>query len=228
MGSLDVGAGIDALVFDFDGVILDTETVIHDVWREVYQRFGASFTWEEWVTSVGTHGGFEPYGSLCERTGAALPPESVLRRDVDAEIAARTRRLQPMRGIREWIGAAGRLGLRVAIASSSPVSWVDGLLGEVGLREEFSCISCRTDQLAAKPAPDVYLNACRALGVEPWRAVAVEDSLNGLVAARAAGLRCVAVPGPLTARCDFTGADLVLGSLGDVELEAAVAHLGIR
>lgn len=217
---------IDAIVFDFDGVILDTESAIHDTWRDIYEDFGASFSREEWLTTVGTHGGFEPYGSLRERARAKLPPEPQVRRRVEEELMPRLGRLEPMRGIHAWLEAARRLGLTVAIASSSPVEWIGALLARVGLSEEFSWMSCRSERLAAKPAPDVYLDACRVLGVAPRRALAVEDSVNGLAAARAAGLRCVVVPSPVTTGCDFGGADFVLGSLGDVELEAVVDRLG--
>ncbi|HVC25669.1 MAG TPA: HAD-IA family hydrolase [Acidimicrobiales bacterium] len=228
MDRCDGRRAIDAIVFDFDGVILDTESAIRDTWRDIYDDFGASFSREEWLTSVGTHGGFEPYGSLRERARATLPPEPEVRRRVEEMLIPRLDGLEPMQGIRAWLEAARRLDLIVAIASSSPVEWIAALLAPVGLSEEFSWMSCRSERLAAKPAPDVYLDACRALGVEPRRALAVEDSVNGLAAARAAGLRCVVVPSPVTTGCDFGGADLVLDSLGDMELEAVVDRLRAR
>ncbi|MHB1973604.1 MAG: HAD-IA family hydrolase, partial [Acidimicrobiales bacterium] len=119
-------------------------------------------------------------------------------------------------------------GLSLAVASSSPRAWVEERLAEVGLSQTFAVVSCRGSGLAAKPAPDVYLDACRRLGVEPARAVAVEDSLNGLAAARAAGMRCVAVPGTITSGLDLGAADLVLGSLGEMSLDDALCHLAER
>ncbi|MDA8291519.1 MAG: HAD-IA family hydrolase [Actinomycetota bacterium] len=226
MGRPDRRRAVDALVFDFDGVILDTESAIHDTWHDLYEDFGTSFTRDEWLTTVGTHGGFEPFGSLVERAGSRLPPEPELRRRVEEELLPRLHRLEPMRGVRAWLDAARRIGLAVAVASSSPAEWIEAHLARVGLREEFAWVSSRSDRLAAKPAPDVYLDACRVLGVATPRALAVEDSLPGLAAARAAGLRCVVVPSPVTAGCDFGDADLVLGSLGDVDLETVVDRLG--
>ena len=217
----------DAVVFDLDGVIVDTERVIHDVWSETFARYGASFTPEEWATAVGTAGrGFDPPSALAERSdgGAADAQRSCSRRCEHAERLLLDE-LSPLPGIREWIESAKRLGMQVAIASSSPAIWVEGRLADVGLDDYFVVLSCRNDELPAKPEPDLYLDACSRLGVEPDRAVAVEDSANGLAAARAAGLRSVAVPNSMTRDHDLSSADLLVDSLAAVPLEEALRRL---
>ena len=113
----------------------------------------------------------------------------------------------------------------VAVASSSPSPWVDARLTDVGLESHFVVLSCRDERLAAKPEPDLYLDACSRLHVEPSRAIAVEDSANGLAAARAAGLACVAVPNSMTLSHDLSSADLVLTSLEATSLEEAIRLL---
>jgi beta-phosphoglucomutase-like phosphatase (HAD superfamily) len=113
----------------------------------------------------------------------------------------------------------------VAVASSSPPGWVEGRLADVGLERHFVVVSARNEHLAAKPAPDLYLDACSRLHVEPARAIAVEDSANGLAAARAAGLASVAVPNSMTLDHDLSAADLRVESLAAMPIEQAVRRL---
>ncbi len=214
-----------AVVFDLDGVIVDTERVVHEVWLSVFAEYGCTFSLEEWLTGVGTEGGFDPYAALAERASRQVPPRADLARRAHEAEQQELAGLGPLPGVADWIDAARRAGLGLAVATSSPPEWVTARLEEVGLSAAFPVVSCRDGSLAAKPAPDVYLDACARLGVEPARAVAIEDSLHGLAAARAAGMRCVAVPGVLTRGLDLTAADLVIGSLEDMSLGDALSHL---
>ncbi len=215
----------DAVVFDLDGVIVDTERVIHDVWKETFARYGCSFTSEEWATNVGTNYGFDLFGALLDRSAVALPPLADLRQGVLARELELLKGISPLPGVLEWIEGAKRLGMSVAVASSSPAAWVRSRLEDVGLDSHFVVISTSTETLTAKPAPDLYLDACRRLGVKPARAIAVEDSANGLTAARTAGLVCLAVPNTITAGHDFGKADLIVESLAAVPIEAALLLL---
>jgi HAD superfamily hydrolase (TIGR01509 family) len=128
-------------------------------------------------------------------------------------------------GVDAWLDEAERAGYGIAIASSSPHEWVHGHLTRLGLVQRFAHISCRGEGVPAKPAPDVYLRACAALRVEPVAALAVEDSPNGIAAAKTAGLRCVAVPNGITRPLDFSQADIVLDSLREASLHEVVARL---
>ena len=123
-------------------------------------------------------------------------------------------------GVVRVLDQAAALGLGVAIASSSPRQWIVDHLDRLGLPERFAVIACYDDVGVAKPAPDVYLEAVRRLGVAPGEAVALEDSRTGLLAARAAGLRCIAVPTAMTRHLDFSAADLVVDSLAELDLSA--------
>lgn len=220
------GRDFDALVFDLDGVIVDTETVIHEVWSEMFASYGCSFTAEEWATAIGTDHGFDPLAALMERSMVPLPPPAELQQHIARAEKALLEGMSPLPGIREWIEGAERLGMGVAVASSSPAAWVDSRLADVGLASRFVVVSCRSEHLKAKPAPDLYLDACSRLGVEPSRAIAVEDSINGLTAARAAGLMCVAVPNSMTLDHDLSAANLMLESLAAMPIEEAVRRLG--
>jgi HAD superfamily hydrolase (TIGR01509 family) len=214
---------VDAVVWDFDGLILDTETPIFVAWQEAYASHGVEpLTLDEWAAEIGTHRGLDVVGELERRAGYvdhAVLAHRQRRRDALLEQEA------VRAGVIEWLDAADARGLRLAIASSSDAGWVLAHLARLGIRDRFGPVLCRSDEVAAKPAPDLYLAACEALGVEPARALAVEDSPNGIAAAKAAGLRCVAVPNTITGALDLSAADLVIPSLADTTLDEVLALL---
>jgi HAD superfamily hydrolase (TIGR01509 family) len=160
---------------------------------------------------------------LAERTGAPLDEARRAARKARRDELLAAEAVLP--GVHAWLDDAARLGLPVGVASSSEVDWVAGHLERLGLADRFTCLSCFDGRLQGKPAPDLYLTACEALGVAPGDALAVEDSGNGVAAAKAAGLRCVAVPHDLTRDHDLSPADIVVPSLADLPLEEAMARL---
>ena len=245
------GGVITAVVFDFDGLILDTETPIFRSWAEAYDECGVGpLTMEEWAAAIGTAGGFDPRAELERRV--ETPLDEVLARRLsrrDALLAGE--RVRP--GVKDWLAAAHRLGLAVGLASSSGRPWVEGHLRRLGLFADFAGLACFGDDLGpaaagdgaraphdgggagafqgpsgglrAKPAPDLYLAVCRALGAAPSATVAVEDSPHGIRAARSAGLWCVAVPNAMTRHLDLGRAHLVVPSLADLTLPEALEAL---
>jgi HAD superfamily hydrolase (TIGR01509 family) len=218
---------IDAVVFDLDGVICDTERAIHDLWLEVFARYGCSFTSEEWSSVIGTDSAeFEPFEALVARATLALPAPEELRSSIELELEQAVCELPPLPGVVEWMDEAEELGLPIGVASSSPRAWVEARLAGTGLDERVRVVSCCDEHLRAKPAPDVYLDACARLGVEPGRALAIEDSMHGVTAAKKAGMLCVAVRNADQHRLDLSGADLVLSSLAELDLAAALRSLG--
>lgn len=214
---------IDAVVFDFDGVILDTETPFFYAWSEAYLELGLELTVEEWSTCIGTHGGFDPLADLVAK-GADFDPDDLLDR-VRARKNALTQEDILLPGIEDWLAEAPQLGLSVAVASSSTHEWVNGHLVRLALADQFGHMSCREEGVPPKPAPDLYLRACEALNVDPNRALAVEDSPNGVTAAKAAGMYCIAVPHELTSGLDLSGADFVTSSLADLSLGTVIDRL---
>jgi HAD superfamily hydrolase (TIGR01509 family) len=219
------GHRFEALVFDLDGVIVDTELTLYEVWNEVFADYGCAFTRDEWQALVGTSDGPSPYDWLASRSTRALPSTERLKAEIVERELARVLELRPKPGVLEWIGSAGDAGLALAVASSASRAWVEARLDQVGLLHEFAAVVAPDGTFRSKPAPDLYLEACRLIEVAPSRAVAVEDSLHGVVAATTAGLSCVAVPHALTADLDFAAADLVLASLAELDLTAALARL---
>jgi HAD superfamily hydrolase (TIGR01509 family) len=212
-----------ALVFDFDGLILDTEGPVFHSWRETFEAHGATLTLEEWSDTIGRANAGDPADWLAERTGRPLDEARRAARKIRRDELLAAEAVLP--GVHDWLEDAARLGLAVGVASSSEVDWVAGHLERLGLVERFTCLSCFDGKLEGKPAPDLYLAACASLGVAPADALAVEDSANGVRAAKAAGLRCVAVPHDLTRDHDLSAADIVVPSLAELPLGEAMARL---
>ena len=132
--------------------------------------------------------------------------------------------LETMAGVREYLRDAKRLGLKIGVASSASEAYVCGHLERLAVRDGIGAVVCREQVARGKPFPDLYLRAIDELGVAPGEAIAFEDSPNGIAAAKAAGLRCVAVPNPITSGLDLTAADLRLDSLGALSLEELIAQ----
>ena len=219
---------IRGLVFDFDGLILETETPILQAWSEIYAEHGHTIPMDRWHAILGGgRDGFDPLDHL-----AALVGEGLDRNAIAARRAARRTELiealDVMEGVRDMVADAKRLGLGLAVASSSSREWVLGHLERLGIRQHWDAVRCRDDVERVKPAPDLYRAAVEALGVAPDEAVAFEDAPNGVAAAKAAGLWCVAVPNALTRDLDLSHADLRLASLADEPLEWILERLVTR
>jgi HAD superfamily hydrolase (TIGR01509 family) len=213
---------VRALVFDFDGLILETETPVFESWQEVYREHGYELPREIWDEIIGGGHVFDPRAHLEERIGRPLEAAVVERRA--ARRTEMVEALDVLPGVIEYVLAATELGLKLGVASSSSRRWVTGHLERLGLTQ-FECIRCADDVEHAKPAPDLYLAVCDCLGVAPETAIAFEDSANGIAAAKAAGLRCVAVPNAMTAGLDLSAADLRLDSLAAMPLAELLKKL---
>src|SRR5919197_1102371 len=209
---------IRALLFDFDGLLVDTESPSFDAWADVYRQHGHELTLETWSAAIGTLDGFDPFGHLEGLLGRPIDRERVNAARRAAEDAAVD--LQELRdGVAEYLEEAQRLGLERAIVSSSSREWIRRHLGRLDLLDGWSCIvSADGDAVRAKPRPTLYLEALERLGVTAEKAIAFEDSPNGITAAKAAGLYCIAVPNPVTATLDVTSADLLVESFEQVTL----------
>jgi putative hydrolase of the HAD superfamily len=223
--SADSAFPIRALVFDFDGLIVDTESAIYQAWCELYGTHGLELSLATWVECVGSdHSTFDPYDDLQQRIGRSLD-RARLREQINARHHALCDVKPSLPGVRAWIERASQLGLAIGLASSSSRPWLDHHLSRLGIAHHFAAIASRDDVPRVKPDPALYLRAAELLGVEPARALAIEDSLHGVRAAKRAGMRCVAVPNPITAGLPLHEADAVLASLEEASLEAIAARL---
>lgn len=217
-------ADIDALIFDFDGLIIDSETPLFEIWQDIYREHGGALTLDEWQHALGTFGGFDPYANLLARTGVRLERDT-LAPVIRAQHVERCTVMPLLPGVADLIDAARAAGLRTAVASSSAIDWVGPFLDQHGLTARLDAICTRDDVTRVKPAPDLFLLAAERVGASPSRCVVFEDSPNGLRAARAAGMRAVAVPNALTRTLPLPDHDLALTSLADLTFDAMIEAL---
>ena len=179
---------------------------------------------DRWHGYIGSDTGFDPAGHLAALVGEGFDRAAMQARR-DARKAELVAALDVMAGVRDYLVEAKRLGLRLAVASSSSRAWVLGHLERLGIATHWDAVRTRDDVARTKPAPDLYLATLDALGVAAHETVAFEDSMNGIAAAKDAGLLCVAVPNALTADMDLSRADLRLRSLAETPLERLLAVL---
>lgn len=219
-----MGTPISALIFDFDGLLLDTETPAYESWRRVYAEHGLELPLELWQHALGTAHGFDALTHLADQVGAALDRELVRarRQALKDELSAAETLLPGVMGI---LREAAALGLACAVASSSGRAWVEGWLGRHGIRQNFACVRTADDVRRTKPDPELFLSAAACLGALPAACLVFEDSPNGILAARAAGMRCVAVPGAISGRLRLPEADLVLAHLDALPLAEILARV---
>jgi HAD superfamily hydrolase (TIGR01509 family) len=218
---------IKALLFDFDGLIVDTESPIFKSWQELFEAHGCGLNMAIWSKIIGASAdAFDPYDDLEKLLGHAVD-----RKALEPGRVAREHGLvlqQPVRpGVQDYLASARRLGLKTGIASSSTGDWVLWHLNRLHLTEYFDCIRTREHVERGKPDPALYLTIVSQFQVQPAEAIALEDSPNGVLAARRAGIFCVAVPNPLTCSLPLDHANLLLDSLADMPLERLIEIAGV-
>jgi HAD superfamily hydrolase (TIGR01509 family) len=211
---------IRAVLFDFDGLILDTETAEFQSWQETYQLFGLELDLDDYARCIGrgaTDQDFKPLDRLALLVGPHFDREGIKasrkKRNLDLIFAQ-----SALPGVEDYISTAKKQGLRIGLASSSPRSWVTGYLAHLELLDRFETIRTADDVVQAKPNPELYQLALADLGVSADEAIAFEDSPNGVAAAVAAGIYTVWVPNSVTRMLECYGYDLRLDSLADVPL----------
>lgn len=217
---------VRAVIFDFDGLLMDTESTSISSWEREWSRWGLVLDQESFFAPHGGDVTEQRYEALAAAVGASYDRElSHTRRTQDRDQVHETLPLRP--GIAEWIAQSAELGLRIAVASSSPVNWVERHLRQVGVLDKFAVIAGGNEVSRHKPAPDVYQLALSRLGLSPAQAIAVEDTPHGVDAAHAAGLACIAIPNPYVAESRVTHAELTLRSAADCALEQALRAAAI-
>ena len=214
-----------ALIFDFDGTILDTETPEFEEWRAAFRARGHDLGLDVWQHSLGTVGAYDPCAHLAELGGADFDRDA-LRQEVVARQVTRCESQPLLPGVVDRLREGRAAGLATAVASSSPSRWVERWLARHAIRDLFDEVCTADDVEQVKPAPDLFLLAARRLAVPPGDCVVFEDSPNGLRAARAAGMPCVAIPNPLTRHLPLGDAHRLLHSLAECSLPEILARLG--
>ena len=217
-----------AVLFDMDGLLVDTETADWESWRDLYAELGRELTLDEYCGDAGLYGSWERrYARLSVESGRAAAELGQLREPhFRRRVAERLGRRPHLEALLEELHAEG---FRTGVASSSDRDWVGYLLDGLGLTEVFQTIVCGEDVVHRKPHPDIYQMGAHRLSVECRVCVAVEDSAHGIHAALAAGCRVVNVPNVVTRRQDLSGAHLTLEELEHIDValvRSVLSHYG--
>ncbi|NLB70617.1 MAG: HAD-IA family hydrolase [Chloroflexi bacterium] len=211
------------LIFDFDGIILDTETAEVAVWHDLYAEAGLTFDMEAYLETIGRNDPFtfDPAEPLAKREGEQRSAEQI-HKECRMRTFLHAQKLDLMEGVSELIVSAKARGCLLAVGSSAEHWWIQSHLTRLGIYDQFDTIVTFDDVENAKPAPDIFLKVLENLDVFRANALVFEDSQNGILAAHRAGIRAIAVPNSITKAQDFTLAEAVLPSLAHFDLDLFV------
>ena len=197
-----------AVLFDFDGTLWDSETVVFGVFQDLYREHGLELSLETWSAAIGTVGGFDPYATLDERVGGGIDVPRI--RAITEERIHRECRKAPLRpGVGAFMEQLDDAAVPRALVSSDRSAWLVAHLDRLGWPDGWAAMVCANGVAShAKPNPHLYEAALEVLDVPATDAFAIEDSPNGIRAAKAAGLPCVCIPNEVTASLDLSEADV--------------------
>ncbi len=217
----------EAIIFDFDGLIVDTETPTYQVWKDAFARYALELPLSVWSDCIGKGDEDNPLRYLEEHIGEPVDRERLVAA-LDMQRFELVSDAPPLPGAVETIRAAHGRGYRLAIASSSPHRWVEPHLDRLGVMQLFESILCEEDVAETKPSPQLFLLTLERLKITPREAIVLEDSPNGIAAAHAAGLFVIVVPNLITKQLDLGGADMQLESLADLSFDALMIDVDAR
>jgi HAD superfamily hydrolase (TIGR01509 family) len=217
---------IKAIIFDFDGLILDTEYPEYLSWKDVFEGFGLELPIRSWANVVGRGASTistTPYDDLEQQLGHPIDRSATraARRDRFSELMKEEAMLP---GVQSLLDEARSECVLVGLASSSPRTWVHNYIEQLGIDDRFDAITCGDEVVNAKPYPDVYPAVLNTLKIRAEEAVALEDSPNGISAANAAGIYCIAVPNALTRHTSLAHANATADSLEKLSV-ATIAQM---
>ncbi len=210
---------VKAFIFDFDGLILDSETPVYDAWKEIFQDYGVDLSFSIWQCTVGTsRDAFDPVLYLEEQIGRPLNRKQLNQRQIIRSYENILDK-DALPGVISFLDEALRRGIKMAVASSSTTDWVFCNLVRLDIANRFDVICCGDEVKKVKPEPDLFLLAAGLLNLTPDEVIVLEDSPLGITAARTAGMYCVAVPNPVTLSMSINHADLVINSLAETYMD---------
>lgn len=217
---------IKGIIFDFDGLIFDTETHQYNVLQEIFSEHNSELPLSRWQQEIGTHTGFLPFVYLEEQIKRKLDQESlqkIFREKFDEKLF--DEKARP--GVKDYLKGAKELNLKVGLASSSNYDWVSNHLKRLNLFDYFECIKTADDVKIVKPDPALYNEAAKCLDLNPNECLVFEDSANGALAAKRAGMSCVIIPNEVTSAMKFCEVEHRLDSMADVSLEELLELVSI-
>lgn len=213
---------IKGIIFDFDGLIFDTETPQYEVLQEIFLQHSGNLPLKRWQEEIGTHSGFSPFDFLEQQIGKELNHD-VLNKEFEHKYHHKLKSTRARDGVVDFLKAAKNLQLKVGLASSSSYEWVARHLRNLDLYNYFECIKTRDDVKRVKPDPELYLKAAACLGLDYKECLVFEDSANGAIAAKKACMSCVIVPNEITKDLEFCQVEHRIDSMGHTTLEEIIS-----
>jgi HAD superfamily hydrolase (TIGR01509 family) len=211
-----------AVIFDMDGVIIDSEPFHLEVNRKIFRQLGISVTTEEYDTYIGVSN-TNMWTAIKSRHGLVQPVKELVDMQVTGNIGyMKKERIYPVVGVVDFIKELDSMNIKIALASSSPYSVIDIVLDTFGIKKFFNAIVSGEDFIKGKPAPDIFLKAAKLLSIKPEDCVVIEDSSCGVSAAKAAGMTCYALRNPNSGNQDLSPADMVFGRFVDIDVQHIV------
>lgn len=209
---------IKGIIFDFDGLILDTETHQYNVINDIFIEHGSELPLTRWQQEIGTHTGFLPFKYLEESINRQVN-HKLINEKFNKHFQTKLIKEGPRPGVEKYLQTAKELNLKIGLASSSSFKWVSNHLKNLNLLEYFQCIKTADDVELVKPDPSLYLKAASCLGLEVNECLVFEDSANGALAAKRAGMGCVIVPNEVTKAMEFCEVEYKINSMADMPLK---------
>ncbi|MFD1363660.1 HAD family hydrolase [Lentibacillus salinarum] len=213
---------IKGIIFDFDGLILDTEVILYEALNGIFVDHESHLPVSKWQEQIGTQTGFSPFAYLEEITGIRVNHQELETR-LDNDLHSRLLKEKARPGVNDYLKTAKNLGLKVGLASSSNYAWVSKYLKNLDLFHYFDCIRTSDDVVVVKPDPALYTHAAKCLGLKTEECLVFEDSANGALAAKNAGAKCVIVPNDITRDLDFCTVEYRIDSMADKGLAQVLA-----
>jgi HAD superfamily hydrolase (TIGR01509 family) len=211
-----------AFIFDMDGVVIDSEPLHFEVDIQTMKYFGVPITKDQLEKYVGMTNP-EMWALIKEEYPVTQTVPEIIEYQLSAKISAlKELVIEPIEGIKELIIEVRRRNSPIGIASSSPRIFIEAVLEKFQLREYFDCVVSGEEVSQGKPAPDVYLEAARLLSVNPHDCIVIEDSRNGIKAAKAAGMTCIGYVNENSGNQDLSAADLIVNLINDINLEELI------
>lgn len=216
---------IKSLIFDFDGTIQDTEVPEYEVWKTIYRQYNCQIPISDYRVCIGTPvSGLDIIANLQKIIGKPINTQAI--KAFYDRVSHEKIMNEPIKaGVMDYIQYALDHDLKLAVASSSPISWVGKHLSRLKIDHHFNAILTQDDVEHVKPDPELYNLALEKLGIQPHEAIAFEDSIFGVQAAKNAGIFCVAIPSALLPIEEFTHADVITKSLAELPIKKLLTHI---
>lgn len=218
---------IKGIIFDFDGLIFDTETHQYKVLQEIFKEHGSDLPLSLWQQEVGTFTGFSPFHYLEEQVDRKIH-HALLEEQFSDKYYSKLAQEKAREGVEDYLQMAKELHLKVGLASSSSFKWVSRHLKNLDLFAHFDCIRTSDDVENVKPDPELYIQAAQCLGLEPEECLVFEDSAHGAMAAKRAGMNCVIVPNEITQTMDFCDVEHRLSSMANMNLQELINYVQLN